>query len=242
MGKNTWICFIIFISCLTATLKAQEQDRQLWLIYRFNKDLKKGFNVGAQYQLRLGNNMSSFRASRFYGIVGYRINKYLATQFVYKYATSYRRDEHIFFVSATGRYRWDYFTLSYRMAYQRVHQYFARNYEPGREPQNEWRHRVTLRYEVHRTFDVYTYVEPYILFVNQRTFFDRLRTSVGVDWHFYKYNTLNVFYIFQPEYNRARPQWQHTLGLSFELDLPKKLKKKKKTDKPVDKDREHREF
>ncbi|MCW5908095.1 MAG: DUF2490 domain-containing protein [Chitinophagales bacterium] len=207
------------------------QNRQMWMWFQFSKQLPKKFTVGAQYQLRLGSDISNLPAHNFYGVVGYRINPYLSTQFTYQFFTSRKSDNHTFFVSITARYRYKNFTFRYRSAYQRVHEYFAQRYERGHEPVNEWRNRVSIQYRINPQFDVFIFCEPYLNFnpkANAKGLYvNKIRNLIGVDWHFYRYNTLGVFYIFQPEFFSKRPQLQHVIGTVYEFDLPKKVKWKK---------------
>lgn len=239
--------FILFLVTLFNVATAQEpvQNRQLWLWLKFSKQLPKNFTVGVQYQVRLGHDMSTFTGQNFYASVGYRINKYLSSQFTYQYFTSYRSDNHTFFVSLVGRYRVRKFTFLYRMAYQRIHEYFNQRYEPGREPENEWRNRLTIRYRINSQFDVYGFCEPYLNFNTiknaQGRYVSKVRNLVGVDWHFYRYNTLTLFYIMQPEFFGSRPQHQHVLGIVYDFELPRKPNWKKflhpsKGKKPSDND------
>ncbi|MCS6935044.1 MAG: DUF2490 domain-containing protein [Chitinophagales bacterium] len=225
------VTILFVLSICSASALEPVQNRQLWLWWRFSKQLPKNFTVGAQYQLRLGHNMSTFIGQNFYGTVGYRFNKYLSSQFTYQFFTSHRRDNHTFFVSLTARYRVRKFTFLYRTAYQRVQPYFHNRYEPGIEPINEWRNRITLRYRINSKFDVYGFCEPFLNFNPVRNaqgrFVSKIRNSVGIDWHFYRYNTLTLFYIFQPEFFARRPQHQHVLGAIYEFELPRKPKWKK---------------
>lgn len=211
----------------TNSTNAAENSDQLWLQFQISKELKKNFTIGLQYRLRLENQFSQFRGNSVYGIVGYKINKYLATQVVYQFYTTPRKNEHTFFASMTGDYRYKDFKITLRTAYQRTHEYFNKTYEPGHEPVNQWRNRLLLRYDVHKDWNIYVSAEPYLKFDASRIFLEKVRASTGINWHFYKYSTVNLFYIYQPKFASKRPENEHILGLSFEVDLPKKFKKKK---------------
>jgi hypothetical protein len=123
------------------------------------------------------------------------------------------------------------FTFQYRTAYQRINEYFNASYEQGHEPVNEWRNRVTVKYSINSDWDVYAFTEPYLNFNSkanaQGLYVNKIRNLIGVDWHFYKYNTVGLFYFLQPEFFGKKPSYQHVFGLIYDIDLPKKVKWKK---------------
>ncbi len=216
---------------LYAQDRTPSQNRQLWFWLQFTKQLPKKFSIGFQYQLRLGNNMTKFTGENFYANLGYKINKYVSTSFTYQFFTSNKVNNHTFFFSLTGKYRYRDFTVGVRTAYQYVTEYFSRRYDPGHEPVHELRNRLFLKYAVASNWTVYAYCEPYLFFdpkYNSRGIWvDKIRNLVGVDWQVYKYNTIGLFYFFQPEFTGKRPEYQHVVGLVYDFDLPKKVNWKK---------------
>ncbi len=212
----------------TSSARNVENSDQFWLQFQVSKELPKNFTLGLQYRLKVENQFSQFRSGGIYGYVSYKVNKYLSTQVLYKYYTSRFKDEHTFFASLTTGYKYKDFKISLRGAYQRTYEYFSDRYQPGHEPINQWRNRLMLRYDVHKDWNVYISAEPYLLFDARSIMLQKIRASTGVNWNFAKYSTVNLFYTFQPKFDGKRPENEHILGLSFEVDLPKKFKKKKK--------------
>lgn len=235
--KGRYYILIVLSALLFVGPKTFAQDagpkknRQLWLWFQFTKQLPKKFSIGFQYQVRFDHNMRRFSGENFYAVLGYRINKYLSTQFTYQFFTSPKVDNHTFFISLTGKYRVGPVSFGLRTAYQHVNEYFARRYEPGHEPVDEWRNRVTIKYDFARNWDIYAYCEPYLLFSAkpnaQGIYLEKMRNLIGVDWSFYKYNTIALFYFFQPEFTGKRPEYQHVIGLVYDFNLPKKVNWKK---------------
>jgi hypothetical protein len=226
--------------------QAPRQDGGLWAGVQISKDLPRNFSIGGQYQIRLNRNFGNINWHYFYGNVGYRFNKYLAAGLVYRYGTSTRIDRHAFAVTLTARYKAKDWMVAYRTAYQRKQPYFNRSYEPGLEPQNLWRHRFLVQYSINKRWDIYAFTELFFRFTNQRNYLQRLRNSIGVDWEFYKYNTITVAYIFQPEIFEPRPRWSHILGITYQFDIPRKMKWKKyfsggKSNKSKDKQERERD-
>lgn len=228
---------LVFVLIAAFNLYAQENSSgrnaensdQLWLQAQINKELPKKFTIGLRYRLKLENQFSQFRAGGIYGIVGYKVNKYLALQVRYKFFSSRFKNEHTFFAGITGDYRYKDFKISLRSAYQRTHEYFNKTYEPGHEPVNQWRNRLQLSYDLHKRWGIYASAEPYFVFDTRYIALQRIRTITGVNWKFAKYSTLNLSYTFQPKFDGNRPVNEHILGLAIEVDLPKKFKKKKKS-------------
>lgn len=218
----------------TSSGSATENNEQMWLQAQISKELPKNFTVGIQYRLKLDNMFTHFRSNGIYTTLGYKINKYVAAQVLYKFYTSPTKNEHTFYAALTTDYRYKDFKISLRGAYQRTHEYFNKTYEPGHEPINQWRNRLLLRYDLHKDFNIYVSAEPYILFDTRSIMLQKVRATTGFNWNFVKYTTLNLFYTFQPKFDGKRPENEHILGISLEVDLPKKFKKKKGKNKAKD--------
>lgn len=226
MKKLYRICFLLTIT-FSSLAQTPRQDGGMWAGVQISKDLPRNFSIGGQYQIRLDRNFGDIKWHYFYGNLGYRINNYLSTGLVYRYGTSTTVDRHSFAATITARYKGANWMVSYRTAYQRKQPYFNSSYEPGLEPQNLWRHRFLAQYSITKRLDIFAFSELFFRFTNQRNYLQRLRNSVGVDWEFYKYNTITIAYIFQPEIFEPKPKWSHVLGITYQFDIPRKMNWKK---------------
>lgn len=225
------LVILLFPFFLFHTLHAQVKkpyDFELWLWPQVTKEFKHNWYAGNQYQGRFDHNARVFKISYFYALAGYKINKYLNIEGVYEYGTSTTKDIHQFYLGLTAKYRCKGFTISLRTAYQRQHEYFASRYEPGHEPTNEWRNRLTLRYAANRHVDLYAFCEPYLLFAYRGSHLGRIRNAVGINYDFLDYHRLNLYYIYQPNIFGKRPDDLHVLGISYCLTIPSGAKKIKK--------------
>lgn len=245
-------CLLLLLLAIYSVAEAQQprHDTHLWLWLQVTKQLPKRFSIAFQYRIRFSDDMSQLNNQSFFGVASYRFNKYLSTSVSYRFSTNERNDEHTFFASLNGRYRISNFTIGLRTAFQRSYPYFNSRYEPGREPTSEWRNRLLIRYDINKKWDVYAFAEPFIVFqpqLNERgIWISRVRTIAGVEHEFYKYNTISLFYMFQPQFDSRRRQHIHLMGISYEFDIPRKMNWKKffspkKKDKGSDKEKREKD-
>ncbi|MCW5908470.1 MAG: DUF2490 domain-containing protein [Chitinophagales bacterium] len=229
-AKRKFLSVALFAFCLTA-LRAQEevQDVQLWTGVQISKDLPKRFSIGAQYQLRLDNDVSQVKGSYFSANIGYTIlKKYLSVELEYRYVASPDKDRHRFGIDLIGKYKWKKVAFTNRLSYQREHEYFNSRYERGHEPTNYIRNRFKVRYDLPKRFEVYASIEPFVKISNKFRNVDRVRTVAGAGWEFVKNHHFDLFYLYQIDVNVRRPKMGHGIGLMYGWDIPRFKKKKAK--------------
>lgn len=221
-----------FLLLLANHLSSQApiQTQQTWLSLQISQPLKNGFSLNGSYQLRTNNGFESLRNSFFALGASYKLNKYLEFGLAYRFGTNYTIDSHRFTASLTGSYKFGKLETELRSAYQYRTNYFATRFEPGREPTDVWRNRLTISYPITKKIDVYMFTEPYILFSYKGTTLSSWRNCVGAKWDFKKNHTLNAFYIYQPDYS-SKITVNQVAGLGYRYTLPKKWWKAKKKKK-----------
>lgn len=225
--KVLLIFFVIMLTGIVVRAQTFTQSFQLITGVQINKDLPKGFDVSAQYQLRARNYFGE-TGSYFFGAVQYAlIKKVLSAEFEYRYVTSRESDGHRFGFGLTGKHKWKQFTFSDRLVYQREHEYFNPHYENGHEPTNVFRNRVQIKWDFKKNWDVYVSCEPFFSLSNEGNEISKVRSIAGINWEFKKNHTANIFYQHQAEVNRKEPEMRHTIGCMYEWDMPKYKKKLK---------------
>jgi len=224
--KTTFLFFIFFLSCFAIFAQVYKQDLQLITGIQINKDLPKGFDISAQYQLRANNYLASLRGSYFYASVQYSIIKrLLSSEFEYRYFTSKYNDRHRFSFGMIGKYKLREFTFSDRIVYQREHEYFYTRYENGHKPTNVLRNRLQVKWDFKKRWDAYVSCEPFLRISNEQNEISRIRSVAGMNWEFKKNHTFNLFYQYQTDVHRNDPEMRHTIGCIYEWDVPKFKKK-----------------
>ncbi len=225
--------FLFLLLVSVAMLPAQDyrHDAGLWTGVQLNLDLPRNFSFSTQYQLRLDNDLYRVRGSYFSGSLQYDIiKKYLSAEVEYRYKTSRWGDQHRFGIGLTAKYKYKKVSFSLRSVYQRGHEYFNSSYESGHEPTNYLRHRLQVKLDLKKRFELFASVEPYVRFSNKYNGIDRFRSIAGVGWEFVKTHHLQLFYLNQFSIGRKNPAMQHNTGISYSWDVPKFWKKNKKKD------------
>lgn len=226
--KNLLLSFLLFTCCIAARAQDYQQNLQLISGIQINKDLPKGFDISAQYQLRMSNYFAEVSGSYFFATVQYNIiKKALAAEFEYRYVTSKYEDEHRFGIGLIGKHKYKKFTFSDRLVFQREHEYFNTRYENGHEPTNVLRNRFQIKWDFKKRWDAYISCEPFFKISNEEKELRRVRSVAGMNWEFKKNHTMNLFYQYQTDINKNEPEMMHTIGCIYEWDVPKFKKKGK---------------
>ena len=218
----------LFLSVQTAG--AQQRDFQLRNGWQLNADLPKGFLASVQYQYRADQNMSHFRASYLTGLLEYKLIKNLLDLAgEYRYRTSYKSEQHRLGAGLTLKHKQGKFTGSYRLQYQKRYPYFnGGRYEPGKNPDAFWRNRLQVKYKWKKKIDIYASAEFFYKITVKGNYPARMRYIAGFEWEFRKRQHLNLYYLFQQQYNSANPLRVYAIGVNYAWDLIKAGNRKKK--------------
>lgn len=208
--------------------KTYEQESQLWTGIALNKDLKKNWQLGVQYQVRLDENISRFKGSYFFVNPSYRINKYLSTELEYRYVTSYEQDLHRLGIGLTGRYKKKKWVFTNRLIFQKEYEYFNDSYQDGHKPTSYLRNRFRVNYTISKRLAINISSEPFFKLSYKGNKMDRIRNMISVEYDFSKRHKIQLGYIFQPEINQSSPKMTHIPVVMYQYDIPKFKKKKKK--------------
>jgi hypothetical protein len=222
----------LFILLLLVKVSSAQRfmDNEMWLWIQGNKGLSKKLNVGLQYQMRLDNNLSTFKWSYYYFNVDYKLSKKINSQFVFQYGDSYDKKLYSFFIALSTRKKINRFIIAYRTAYQ--HEQNSLIYQYSRlmksNPINEWRNRLTCKYPINNHFKLYAFTEPYIDFETVDFRISKIRNSIGLEYEFIKNNFINPFFLYQPDITvDAQPILEKVLGFTYKFEIPYQSKKHK---------------
>lgn len=218
--------FFLFSVCFL-TLKCQNtNDFSFWNWYQLQYFFNKHDYVNFQYQYRLNQNASQFDKSNFYFIYGKNFNKHINLELLYQFTTSRRRDNHTFYIGGIYRFKLKKIQLNYRLSIQHIRYYLTGNEELDNSF-SELRNRIRLTYPLNKKIDVSLSTEPYLKFSNfENLRISRLRNVASVSYELNNYQSVSLFYLFEPEFVRTGlPNNDYVLGLTYQINLPKKLKK-----------------
>ena len=225
------IRFIIFIlSCLMFEYtQAQTSDFQVWNSFELRQDLRKGFDLSAQYQSRIDQNASRFRASYFSSSLGYKLSKTVSLDADIRYSSSNSWDRLRYGIGINAHGKIAGLNLSAKIKYQYQH-FLQRMPEYGINPAiHNFRVKMEVERKIAKKLKAFISSEPMVRFEASSLYYRRIRNTIGLKCSPNKKTTLETSYIFQPEWNSRKTIQVMQFNISF--DLPKKWNRKKETNK-----------
>ena len=209
--------------------QAQRSDFQVWNAIELRQDLRKGFDVSAQYQSRIDQNASRFRASYFSSSLGYKLSKTFSLDADIRYSTSSSWDRLRYGLGINAHGKLAGLNLSAKLKYQYQH-FLQQMPEFGINPSiSNFRLKLEAERKIVKKLKAFISSEPMSRFEESSLYFKRMRNSIGLKWSPNKKTTLEASYIFQPEWNSRKTIQVMQFNISF--DLPKKWNHKKESNK-----------
>ena len=209
--------------------QAQTSDFQVWNSFELRQDLRKGFDLSAQYQSRIDQNASRFRASYFSSTLGYKLSKTFSLDADIRYSSSKSWDRLRYGIVINAHEKIAGFNLSAKIKYQYQH-FLQRMPEYGINPAiHNFRVKMEVERKIAKKLKAFISSEPMVRFEASSLYYKRMRNTIGLKWSPNKKTTLETSYIFQPEWNSRNTIQVMQFNISF--DLPKKWNRKKETNK-----------
>lgn len=205
------LCLVFLI---TKNLVAQQKDFQLWTSAGISKEFSKKFTVGGQFQTRLNQNVS--RVNTTFGELG---AKYSLSDW-YKVGANYR-----FGIKGSGLNQRVDFENTFRLKlngerfYLRilVQQDFYRN---SIEDDN-LRFRLKYQHKFSKKFKGYLAGEFFYGWEYSEGFsnWKKQRYTGGFEYELKKKSFIELFYRYQGDMNKARPDQDYIFGIGYKLEL-----------------------
>ena len=233
MIRNALIIIFIFVGlALARPAQAQiqrQQDLNGWGWVQLYKTIDTTKYVSLQYQVRFNNNVSTFQSNNFYFVGGINPTKNLNIEALYQINTNRFKDLNTFYAGITYRIKVNKKISFYvRTAYQ-YNQNHLFNPEFITHPYSEWRNRVRLKYRVNKRLNLAFSGEPTLHFniLQHQTYLDKIRFVSQATYQLNKYSSMTVFYMIQPQIEayKGTPGTNYMMGLTYQINLPNKLKK-----------------
>jgi len=178
-------------------------------------DLPKKWKSSVAYQARLIDNSSVYRGSYFSGELGRPVGKRLGVFTNYRLARLTGGVTHRYGIGAELEAASGDVTLSFRsmFLYQRK---VVDDAEQG--TRQVLRTRVRAKVAATKRLTVYGSVEPYFAFTGVYPI-DNWRDTAGLEWEFLKDVTIDLFYIYRPDYSKIYNRTYHIVGGEISLGL-----------------------
>jgi hypothetical protein len=214
--------------CATAlgaqTSRTDPTDVQAWYGGSLRLDLPKKWDLIAQYRLRTVGNASQVRGSYLTGEVRHEPISHLTFLGSYRLALVDNGTFHRYAIGGQVDAKGKRTSIALRTMAQYQRQNFADNDEQASDADAFLRTRLEVEQTLSEKVELYASTEPYFrlgeLAGDARI--DNWRNTVGLKWKYAKRRSLDLFYIYRPDYGRRTyNRTFHIIGV--DLDFTRKV-------------------
>jgi len=226
--------FIFFFLCAFILMMPchaqQSNDAGMWATFTVQHALSKKINLVIDEELRLKENYQ--RINLFYTNIGidYKLNKFIKISPTYRSIQKKRLEgtysyRHRLMLDVTLKKKFKKFTLSERIRYQAEVQDFNTS-KKGKLAEQFLRLKTDLKYAVSDRITPYFSCElRYQIHAprgdgpNYDRGFHRIRNVLGVEYELNKKNSVNLYYLYQTEFNISTPETIYIFGIAYTLTI-----------------------
>ena len=188
-------------------------DNQSWTSVGFEKKLPYSFKLQFEQELRLDNQLSTFKQTFSEFSLSYSVFKGFKIEIPFRYMVY--KDKTKQRVSFSGSYKYSFkpVSLKHRTKYQRT-------YEKGEIPEELIRNKFSIMYRLNKKIEPYVSGELFYLYNTDNDQFDEYRVSLGVAVDLPGKNSIKIFYIYKKEdITKSSPDEVNVFGLGYKYKL-----------------------
>lgn len=225
-----FIILFIFCSWLSPVFSQIKQDAGMWATLTIQHAINKKINLVIDEEFRLKENYQ--RINLFYTNIGidYKFNKFLKISPTYRTIQKKKLDgnysyRHRLMLDVTLKKKIKKITLSERVRYQIEVQDFYTS-KKGKFPEQYLRFKTDIKYDIGKKITPYYSIEFRYQIRNPRgdgpvydNGFHRVRNVLGAEYEINKKNSINLYYLFQTEFNISTPESIYILGIGYSLTI-----------------------
>ena len=213
MLKNIrfYLGYWLLIFCIQSSYGLD--DNQSWTSVGFEKKLPYSFKLQFEQELRLEDQLSTFKQTFSEFSLSYSVFKGFKIEIPFRYMTY--KDKTKQRVSFSGSYKYSFkpVSLKYRTKYQRT-------YEKGEIPEELIRNKFSFMYRLNKKIEPYVSGEFIQLDDIHNYQLDETRFSFGLTYEFPRKNSLKIFYTLKNEdKTKKNPDEIGVFGLSYNFSL-----------------------
>jgi len=188
-------------------------DNQSWTSVGFEKKLPYSFKLQFEQELRLDNQLSTFKQTFSEFSLSYSVFKGFKIELPFRYMTY--KDKTKQRVSFSGSYKYSFkpVSLKHRTKYQRT-------YEKGEIPDELIRNKLSINYRLNKKIEPYVSGEFIQLLDATNYPLDETRFSFGLTYKLPKKNSIKIFFTLKNEdKTKKNPDEIGVFGLSYNFSL-----------------------
>jgi hypothetical protein len=205
------------------SLRAQVNDAGLWTNITLEKRVMKDLDLVFTEEFRFNENITEL--GTFFTDVGadYRIVKGFKAGLYFRYINKRQLDnsysqQYRYYSDLSYKQKIKRFEAGYRVRFQVQYQDPGRS-ETGRVPEWYIRQKLSFAYNTKSRFDPYLSGEIWYGLNQPRSQFDNVRISAGIVTRVTKYQSLDIGYIFQKEFNVVDPETDYIIFIGYKITL-----------------------
>jgi hypothetical protein len=200
------------------TSRSDPTDVQARLGIGVTLDLPDGWEAGAKYQLRLVDDLTEYRGSYLYAEGSKSLGDVFELLGEYRLALLEGRTAHRLAVGTTASGRIGETRVSFRPLLQYQIRIDQADDEQSSQDEVLLRTRLRARHRVGESLRVYGSIEPHWRFGADYPI-DNWRNTVGLEWEFAADRTVDLYYIFRPDYGKSYNRTFHVVGVEMDVEL-----------------------
>ena len=213
MLKNIriYLGYWLLIFCIQSSYGLD--DNQSWTSVGFEKKLPYSFKLQFEQELRLDNQLSTFKQTFSEFSLSYSVFKGFKIELPFRYMTY--KDKTKQRVSFSGSYKYSFkpVSLKHRTKYQRT-------YEKGEIPDELIRNKLSINYRLNKKIEPYVSGEFIQLLDATNYPLDETRFSFGLTYKLPKKNSIKIFFTLKNEdKTKKNPDEIGVFGLSYNFSL-----------------------
>jgi len=206
-----YLGFWLLIFCIQSSYGLD--DNQSWTSVGFEKKLPYSFKLQFEQELRLEDQLSTFKQTFSEFSLSYSVFKGFKIEIPFRYMTY--KDKTKQRVSFSGSYKYSFkpVSLKYRTKYQTT-------YEKGEIPEELIRNKFSIMYRLNKKIEPYVSGEFIQLDDIHNYQLDETRFSFGLTYELPRKNSIKIFYTLKNEdKTKKNPDEIGVFGLSYNFSL-----------------------
>lgn len=230
MKVKVILFFCSLVLLILPSYSQQSNDAGMWATLSLQHALTKKITIVVDQEFRLKENYQ--RINLFYTNIGidYKFNKYLKISPTYRAIQKKRLEgtysyRHRLMLDVTAKKKFNKFALSERVRYQAEVQDFNTS-KKGKLIEQFLRFKTDLKYSATEKITPYISCEFRYQIHAPRgdgpvydNAFHRVRNVLGVEYELNKKNSVNLYYLYQTEFDISTPESIYILGLGYTLEF-----------------------
>ena len=200
------ILLFLLISRLCGT-----NDNESWTSIGFEKNLPYSLKLEFEQELRLADQLSTFKQTLSDISLSYKVFDDLRIQISYRNSTYENKNKQRISIGSSYKYSLKPINLKYRARFQRT-------FEVGDTSEDLIRNKFTIEYKLDKNIKPYVSSELFHPYDEDPVQLDEYRISFGLTVDIMKKNSIKIFYIFKKEDLNSGPYDVNVFGLAYSFN------------------------